>query len=269
MWTFPGQATWHENINGIGNIRPCAHHEIHQRTSAFLIFHDVDLGFYQTWQLQVCYHWGLDWVPAVADHISFLFWGKPMKWPSTALASNFLRSMSGTCTYTQHPKIRRCFTDGFLKWKILYGVSFSDSAYVGSLFRIFWVYCTANGHKFLGKFDLCIMVLIISKMVLLRYSATLFSCRVFAYDASPWTSTILEILYPCIHHLHQFSEDWSFLLFLFWSVWSTPLELWKPHLCSWFYPSIMWETVNKCHKVLTPGIAFNVKRSIDIRIDLM
>ena len=63
----------------------------------------------------------------------------------------------------------------------MYGVLFSDSVHVGSLFRISWVYCTANGHKFLGKFDSCIMVLIISKIVLLRYSTTLFSCRVFAY----------------------------------------------------------------------------------------
>ena len=121
------------------------------------------------------------WVPAVTDHVPFLFWGKSMKWPSTALASNFPCLMSGTCTYAQHPKIQRWFTNGFLKWKVLYGVLFSDSVHVGSLFRISWVYCTTNGHKFLGKFDSCIMVLIISKIVLLRYSVTLFSCRVFAY----------------------------------------------------------------------------------------
>jgi len=34
-----------------------------------------------------------------------------------------------------------------------------------------------------------------------------------------------------------------------------------------FYPDIMQETINERHEISTLGIAFNVKRSTDIRID--
>jgi len=124
-----------------------------------------------------------------------------MKKPSTDFGSSFLLFSSGTCTYAQHPKIRMWATDGLFFRNSSWGVLPSDTAFVGSLFKISWAYFTAKVQYALGSLESNTMVRTISSTVLLSRYAPPFSCGVFAFVTS-WCIPLV-FSHRCIYNINK------------------------------------------------------------------